>query len=528
MQKYLIGIILIFSALTKVEAQQLLPLHRHRTIAAEHEMLRNENHGFTALKPLVIADTGNLFKAVYTREGNGKNWFWRKLRYENLIMIENKEFRLTADPVLHFEVSKNQNVEEFLFRNTRGFHVTGRIGKKVAFHSTLYENQVAFQPYVNEFISKNDVIPFAAKYKPYEAPFSQLSPNGYDYAVAEGVISWNTFSFLNIQFGQGKNFVGEGYRSLLLSDNSYSYPHIKAIVTFGKFQYSMMYAEMMDFDLPTTTEGGFHKKRFNMHFLNWQATKWLQVGLFEATIYNPEDSAGYKHFKPNYLNPLILSRTAEYGLNTKNNVILGINWKLDLPAQIQLYGQFVLDEFAENIEENLSDNSDKYGFQIGGKWFDALTIENLYLQGEINSVEPYTYGQEKVSQNYGHARQTLAHPMGANFTEFVSILSYSYGDFELELQANYANYLSDTSLNISGKDIFTSHDNSPIISSVQTFNTNFAYAHAQLSYLLNPRTDMRIYAGAALRKESSDITDSEDVFVFFGLRTFLSNRLFDF
>lgn len=528
MCKSLIAILLFFTSFNYVQAQHLLPLNRHRTIAAEHQMHKNENLRFTTLKPLVVTDTGKLFNAIYTREGVGKNWLWRKLRYENLIIIENKDFRLTADPVLHFDVSKNKNENEFLFRNTRGFHVTGRIGNNVAFHSTLYENQVAFQPYVNEFIAENNVIPFAAKYKPYEAPFSQLSPNGYDYAVAEGIISWNASSFLNIQFGQGKNFVGDGYRSLLLSDNSYSYPHIKAIATFQKFQYSMMYGEMMDFDLPTTTEGGFHKKRFNMHFLTWQATKWLQIGLFEATIFNPEDSTGYKHFKPNYLNPVILSRTAEYGLNTKNNVIIGLNWKLILPAQIELYGQFVLDEIAENIDENLSINVNKYGFQFGGKWFDAFTVKNLYLQGEINAVEPFTYGHEKVSQNYGHARQALAHPMGANFTELVGIMSYNYKDFEIELQANYANCQTDTSLNVSGKDIFISHENSASNTGNQTFNTDFAYAHVQLSYLLNPRTDLRIYTGAALRKESNEITDSEDVFIFFGLRTFLSNRLFDF
>jgi hypothetical protein len=285
---------------------------------------------------------------------------------------------------------------------------------------------------------------------------------------------------------------------------------------------------MMDYDLPNTTESGFRKKRFNMHFLNWKATDWLQLGLFEAIVYYPEDSTGYSGFKPNYINPLILTRTAEYGLNSKNNVLLGLNWKLLLPAQIQFYGQFVLDGLADTPIENPADASDKYGYQLGAKWFDAFTIENLYLQGEINSVEAFTYGHEATSQNYTHARQALAHPMGANFTELVGILNYRYRDFELELQANYAKYQTDTSLNISGKDLFTSHTLTPLNSSSKTIETNFAYAHTQLSYLLNPRTDMRIYAGAAVRKESNDLIDSDDVFVFFGLRTFLSNHLFDF
>lgn len=528
MRKQLTVILLFLLSAQLLIAQHLVPLQRHRTIAIEHQMSLDEDRRFTAMKPLVINDTGSLFKAIYTRNGNGKNWVWRKLRYENLIMIEDKDFRLTADPVLHFELSKNQNVDEYLFRNTRGFQVTGRIGQKVAFHSVLYENQVAFQPFINEFIEQKKVIPFAANYKPYEAPFSQLYAKGYDFSMAEGVISWNAFPFLNIQFGQGKNFVGDGYRSLLLSDNSYSYPYIKAIASLGNFQYSMMYGEMMDYDLPNTPESGFRKKRFNMHFLNWKAAHWIQIGLFEAVIYNPEDSTGYTHFKPNYLNPLILSRTAEYGLNSKNNVLLGLNWKLYLPAQIQLYGQFVLDGLAENIPKNMADAKDKYGYQMGAKWFDAFTIRNLYLQGELNSVEPYTYGNAKVSQNYGHVRQSLAHPMGANFTELIAIANYQYRDFALELQANYATYQTDTAYNVSGRDVFFSYSNSPLEAVSTTFNTKFAYMHAQLSYLINPRTDFRIYAGAAMRKEVSDMVNSEDVFVFFGVRTFLSNHLFDF
>jgi hypothetical protein len=188
----------------------------------------------------------------------------------------------------------------------------------------------------------------------------------------------------------------------------------------------------------------------------------------------------------------------------------------------------VLDDLAHNAPENAADEASKFGFQLGGKWFDALTISDLYMQGEINSVEPYTYGHAKVSQNYGHARQSLAHPMGANFTEIVGVLSYQYRDFEIELQANYANYQTDTALNMSGKDLFVTQNLSPLNTNKQTIDTKFAYVHAQFSYLLNPRTDMRIYAGVALRKETSDIVDNQDVFVFFGLRTFLSNRLFDF
>ena len=46
------------------------------------------------------------------------------------------------------------------------------------------------------------------------------------------------------------------------------------------------------------------------------------------------------------------------------------------------------------------------------------------LQVEFNSVRPYTYSHETLFTNYAHYRQPLAHPMGANFKEWIGILRY--------------------------------------------------------------------------------------------------------
>ncbi len=533
MIKHFAYILLLISLASNLVAQHLVPLHRHRLVELERLMLEDSETYHTALKPFVIADTGKFFSGLYAREGKPGGWIEKKLRYENLIMKEDENYRFTADPVLDFQFSKNRDQEKYFYRNTRGFYVTGRIGKKVAFHSVLFENQVAFQPYVTRFINKKEVIPHAASYKPYEAPFSQLAPEAYDFAMAEGVLSWNAIPELNLQMGQGKHIIGDGYRSLLLSDNSYSYPFIKATATFWKIQYTAMFAEMLDMDLPNDAESGYRKKRSSIQFVNFKALPWLQAGLFEATIYQPEDSTGYEGFKANYINPVILSRTIEYGLDSKNNTLLGANLRIQLPLKLVLYGQFVLDELGDKNGKKLSEKADRYGYQIGAKWFDVLSVEQLYLQAEYNAAMPYLYASNPSSQNYGHTRQPLAHPLGANFKEFVGLFQYQYRDFALEIQANYAWYGTDTSEFSFGKDICKPAPELEYGEEVDThitqgIETKLAFARAQLSYILNPRTDMRIYVEAAMRKEANDVINYEDVFVSFGLRTFLSNRLFDF
>ena len=43
-----------------------------------------------------------------------------------------------------------------------------------------------------------------------------------------------------------KTFYKDGYRSLLLSDNSFNYPFLRLQSNFGKFQYTNLYCEFQD------------------------------------------------------------------------------------------------------------------------------------------------------------------------------------------------------------------------------------------------------------------------------------------
>lgn len=91
----------------------------------------------------------------------------------------------------------------------------------------------------------------------------------------------------------------------------------------------------------------------------------------------------------------------------------------------KIYGQFILDEF--KLKELTAGNgsaSNKFGYQIGFKSYDFMKTKNLYMQMEYNRVRPYTYSHWTTLQNYGHYNQPLAHPLGANFAEFLTIIRY--------------------------------------------------------------------------------------------------------
>ncbi|MCB0633936.1 MAG: hypothetical protein KDD15_29600, partial [Lewinella sp.] len=176
-------------------------------------------------------------------------------------------------------------------------------------------------------------------------------------------------------------------------------------------------------------------------FLSFNITPSLNVGLFETVIFSRENQ-----FEFHYLLPVMLYRTLEQGLGSPDNVMIGFNGKWNLLHRFQLYGQILLDEFKFN--ELFLDNrgwwGNKLGYQAGLKYIDALGIDHLDAQVEYNSVRPYTYTHREAIANYVHYNQNLAHPLGANFREWVLLLRYPFlKRFELETRLIGASFGED-------------------------------------------------------------------------------------
>ena len=106
--------------------------------------------------------------------------------------------------------------------------------------------------------------------------------------------------------------------------------------------------------------------------------------------------------------------------------MLGVNARWDIKNTISLYGQFMLDDIL--IREILNGNIDwwgnKFGHQLGIKYINALGIDQLDVQAEWNQVRPYTYSHYDQNANYAHYNQALAHPLGANFNEYIGSVRY--------------------------------------------------------------------------------------------------------
>ena len=330
----------------------------------------------------------------------------------NLLEVNIPDFFLAVNPLLQFNLSKESNNNETVFLNTRGVSVRGLIGKKVGFSSFITDNQERGPKFFQQEVATLRAVPGNGFYKPFKK-------TGVDYFDARGYITFNAAKFIDFQFGYDKNFIGNGYRSLFLSDWGNSNLFLKINTKIWKLNYQNLFMELM----PQFKKNGdslLPRKYAAMHHLSMNVTKWLNVGLFEGIIFGRQN-----HFDFQYLNPIIFYRHIEGTIGSPDNAVAGFDFKANVAHRLQFYGQFLLDEFVlEKLKNDPTSWVNKFGIQAGAKYVDAFGIRNLDLQFETNRVRPFTYSHNDSIANYTHYNQPLAHPLGANFQEFIGIVNY--------------------------------------------------------------------------------------------------------
>jgi hypothetical protein len=343
--------------------------------------------------------------------------------------VNEDNFKMVVNPVINLSFGSESDNDNLIFQNTRAVEIRGEVDEKMYFFTAIYENQADFNAYHINLINKFRSIPGQGLYKDYSSGIIDKL-DGYDFLNAKAYLGFNLSESIAIEMGHNNHFIGNGYRSLLMSDYSNNYFYLKFMVNVWKFNYQSIIAELAAVSSRFQPGGDqlIAKKYMATHYLSFKPSKSLEVGLFETVVFSREDQ-----FELQYLNPIILYRTVEQFIGSPDNAMLGLNLKWNIAAKYQLYHQTLVDEF--KLSEITSGNgwwANKFGFQFGVKAIDFLGVQNLDVQAEYNVVRPYTYAHRDTLDipaqfnvaSYGHYLQPLAHPIGGNFKEIVLSVNY--------------------------------------------------------------------------------------------------------
>ncbi|MBK6389193.1 MAG: hypothetical protein IPP04_09590 [Saprospiraceae bacterium] len=341
----------------------------------------------------------------------------------HLVEVNHKDFYLRVNPVLNVQAGRELNQSENILSNQRGVDFRMGIDDKIYIQSSILENQQSFPSFFRDKIEKHRSLPGAGFYK-YLNTSSIYKPLGYDYFKANAQFGVQVSKHVHVQLGHGTNFIGDGMRSLFLSDYAQEYFFLKLNTRIWKLHYQNIFAELSASTQTNSVIGNelLPKKYMAAHTLQMQLLPRLNIGLFETVIFHRKD-----HFEFQYLNPVILYRSVEGSIGSPDNVMLGINSRWDIHHDLSIYGQLLIDEFVSKEAFNPKRGwwGNKFGGQLGIKYINALGIDHLDLQGEYNSVRPYTYSHFDSTANYTHQLTPLAHPLGANFKEWLLRARYA-------------------------------------------------------------------------------------------------------
>jgi hypothetical protein len=524
MRSALLVIATLFVATSMLGQRALTPLNfQQRYLIEEQDRLAQENV-VTAFAPYLQtidklddaldADT----KGWQRRER--ETWIGRKLRNEHLFQIREGDFVLNGNAAFNLEGARQFDDQgRRRFTNTRGFEFEGAIGERFFFATSFYENQSIFPNYLDSVVASrggfNDPldpergsVPGFGRWK----PFNTSDSYDYDYTLGTGYIGYALGEHAFLQFGHDRQFVGYGYRSMLLSDGASPYPFLRSHFSLFKnrITYSTTWAVLQGLERVSPVnynnkEALFKRLGARFSYLHFQPDHRFGIGLFDATTWqwrNNSHPASIEYYMPHGL--------VYFGDGIMNH-ITGLNGFIRPVQYWDIYGQFAL---------NRSTGGQAY--QIGMKW-QGLP-QNLTITIEVNSNDQAAYHNDPLNPSaiyqepflldpnfehyYQHNDQGLAHPFLVQMVESVMRIDYRWRD--IFMQASWHRFTQSRTLNPDPVD----------------------WVNTELGYVINPRSNAQIVFGHIQRQQLNNTTGlnqpQTDQYTYFAFRTSLFNRYLAF
>ena len=500
---------------------QFSPIAFDHKNSIEHYFIEHPSRKFhSSIQPFLNAD-------LSINDSIKKELFFQFIANQklNLEYYSSKKniLKLNFAPQLHTEIGFDALRNNSTYFQSAGLKIETEIGNKIHLKTEFNAGTLREPNFTDTLVGSTKVI------QGLGIAYLSNKNKAYSYQNFSGYVSYSPKSFVNFQLGKDKLFLGDGYRSLLLSDVAFNYPFFKTSLRFLNFQYNVWYSWFNNIQDANGIKTNFKNKYGTFHYLSWNATKNISLSFFENVIFQGTDTTRSRGFDPNYLNPVVFFRPVEYSLGSSDNSMIGLNLSIRFLKKFKWYTQVVLDEFyLKEIRARNGWWANKQGIQIGLKHINTFGVKNLTTQIEYNWVRPYTYTHGSPDQSYTHFNQALAHPFGANFKETILISTYRKNKFYISAKIILAEIGKDSTQNSNvGQDIFlsyTTRNNEYGNFTGQGINTTFVHAELKLSYLIIPDWNLKIetaFIQRILKNENG--FDRRTPFIYVALKTNLSN-----
>lgn len=469
------------------------PMSMLYRLEGERLALVADSGAVTSFYPMNSARVSLDSAFYYTRTRKYYFAYQEKILRDPLFYVKGEDFKIGIDPVFDFRFGKDfadttayaDSVK--LVGNTRGMRIEVDLGKNVSIQTSFYENQVHLPVYLRDYANETGVVPGMGRHKKFKDA-------GFDYANSFGWINWQVRPWLRLEAGQGKHFIGNGYRSLLLSDAASAYPYLKAVVESPnrKWTYHTMGVKLQSLDrqpLGEVPESLFKVKNATFHYLTYKPARWLEVGLFEGVIWKRwDDDKGTLPASWAMYVPLPGLGSSGMEGNNKGTMVQGLNLN---GGSKQLRGYVQLGFEGNSLNKT----------QLGFKLFD-FPVAGLMVQVENNlSNGKEVFVGANAQDGYTHQNEYLAFGGGPRTNEWMGLAHYHRKRVLIMAKFNYIERID--------------------------FSVARIY-EGSLGYLINPNSGLSFRMGITNRNMTSGAQQSLTNFVYWSFSTLLWQSYSDF
>ena len=149
-----------------------------------------------------------------TRLNNNKRGFYRNPA--NMIEVNKEKFFLAVNPMLQAEYSKEIDYNEQVYHYAAGIGIRSMIGAKVGLYASAVRHTERVPSFVLDRVNEYNSLPGAGK-------VDRFGANGFNYWDVRGGFTFKALKYFDFTVAYDRNFIGNGYRSLFLSDFAKNY-----------------------------------------------------------------------------------------------------------------------------------------------------------------------------------------------------------------------------------------------------------------------------------------------------------------
>ena len=435
---------------------------------------------------------------------------------KHMVELEGKDYFLTISAIGQLSLGRDllDTSKANLFQNTRGILVEGDLFKNFSFSTSFFENQARFSDFESQFIQnngefytywygynqQNGVVAGAARTKPFKT-------NAFDYAYAVGSFIYKPIKQLSIIAGNNQQFIGSGYRSMLLSDNTCGSPYLRVDYKLNsKWTLNFLRARHMNLvrkKTYSTVEAYYQPKGFSVNYISYQLSKKSIISFFEGSTWSMGDSLSTKSINPLYFIPV----PGVSALVSKNTyTIYGLNYSQILFSNFRIYSQIAIGSGGKN----------QFAAQIGTRYHNPYNLKNTMVQMEFNMASKNMYSDSYARLNYSNYNLPLAHIKGTGFKELLLRFNTEIHRFYLDIKSStyFLNNYNNTAL-------------LPVRLTLQEENGVILNNQVEVGFRFNTKLNVNIFGNMIWRSEMLDVTKSNLIFQA-GIRTGLMSQCNDY